>query len=72
MSLYTKVISDLTKCRPEEAPLIEGFLRTVYGTLDNLDRETLRREAKKALSDVRENPRLALDVAKSYGLLRPG
>ena len=69
-SLYCKLIIELTKCEPVEAPLVEGLMRDVYGTLDNLDRRTFGREAKKALKDARENPRLALDVAKSYGLLR--
>ena len=71
MSPYEKTIVALTGCSPEEAPAVEGFLRVVYGTLDALDRPTFRREARKALRDVRANPRLALDVARSFGLIRP-
>jgi hypothetical protein len=70
MSIYTNLIIELTKCESGEAPMVEGFMRAIYGTLDAIDRKTFRREAKKALLDVRENPKLALDVAKSYGLLR--
>lgn len=70
MSLYTKLIVDLTKCTVEEAQLVEGFLRVTYGVLDGLDRATFKREAKKALLDVRVSPDLARDLARSYGLLR--
>lgn len=71
MSIYTQVILAVTKCTPEEAPLVEGFLRVTYGTLDGLDRATFRREGKKALVSVRSDPKLAEDLARSYGLLRP-
>ncbi len=71
MSLYTNLIIELTKCTPEEAPLVEGFMRTTYSTLDGLDRTTFRREAKKSLAAARSNPDLARDVARSYGLIRP-
>jgi hypothetical protein len=70
-SLYERIIIELSKCEPEEAPLVEGFMRSIYGTLDALDRKTFRREAIKALRDVRENPRLALEVAQMHGLIRP-
>ena len=70
MSLYTHLIIDLTKCTPEEAPLVEGFLRVTYSTLDGLDRATFRREGKKCLTAVRADPKLAEDIARSYGLLR--
>lgn len=71
MSLYTNIIVELTKCTPEEAPLVEGFMRVTYGTLDGLDRATFRREAKKALVTARADLDIARDVARSYGLLRP-
>jgi hypothetical protein len=70
MSLYTNLIIELTRCTPREASFVEGFMRTTYGTLDGLDRATFRREAKKSLVAVRENPDLARDVARSYGLIR--
>jgi hypothetical protein len=70
MSLYTHLIIATTGCGPEEAPLVEGFLRVTYGTLDGLDRATFRREGKKCLTSVRANPKLAEDLARSYGLLR--
>ena len=69
-SLYTKIIVEVTACTTEEAPLVEGFLRVTYGTLDGLDRTTFRREGKKALSSVRSDRALAESVARSYGLLR--
>lgn len=71
MSIYTNLIIELTKCTPEEAPLVEGLMRVTYGTLDGLDRATFRREAKKGLATARENLDLARDVARSYGLIRP-
>ncbi len=71
MSLYTQVIIETTECKPEEAPLVEGFLRVTYGTLDALDRKTFRREGKKCLAEVRADPKVAEDVARSYGLIRP-
>lgn len=58
MTYYSKLIIDLIKCSPEEAPLVEGFMRVIYGTLDGLDRKTFGSEAKKALL-----------IAKSYGLI---
>lgn len=70
MNLYTRLILDTTKCTPKEAPLVEGFLRVTYGTLDGLDRRTFSREAKKCLLDVRADLKLAEDIARSYGLLR--
>ena len=70
MSFYTHIIIDLTKCTPEEAPLVEGFLRVTYSTLDGLDRATFRREGRKCLASVRANPKLAEDLARSYGLIR--
>ena len=71
MSLYQNLIIELTKCTPEEAPLVEGFMRVTYSTLDGLDRKTFRREAKKGLETARQDPDLARDVARSYGLIRP-
>lgn len=71
MSLYTNLIIELTKCTPEEAPLVEGLMRVTYSTLDGLDRPTFRREAKKELATARANPDVARDVARSYGLIRP-
>jgi hypothetical protein len=67
MSLYTRIIIDTTKCTPEEAPLVESFLRVTYRTLDGLDLATFRREGKKCLATVRANPKLAEDLARSYG-----
>lgn len=69
-SLYAQIIVETTKCAPEEAPLVEGFLRVTYSTLDGLDRATFRREGKKCLAAVRADPKLAESVARSYGLLR--
>jgi hypothetical protein len=68
---YERLIIEVTKCRTDEAPMVEGLMRDVYGTLDGLDRKTFQREAKKALRDARADPKLALDVANSYGLIRP-
>jgi hypothetical protein len=70
MSLYAKVILATTKCTPEEAPLVEGLLRSTYGTLDSLDRATFAREGKKCLVEVRADLAGATAVAKSYGLIR--
>lgn len=70
MSFYSSLIIELTRCAPEEAPLVEGFMRVTYSTLDGLDRNTFRREAKKALAEARANTNLAQDIARSYGLLR--
>jgi hypothetical protein len=71
VSFYTQVIQTVTQCTPEEAPLVEGFLRVTYGTLDALDRATFRREGKKALVSVRKDPKMAKELAQSYGLLPP-
>ncbi len=71
MNPYTQIIIDTTKCTPEEAPLVEGLLRVTYSTLDALDRKTFRREGKKCLAEVRADPKMAADVARSYGLIRP-
>ena len=70
MSHYAKVIIETTKCTPEEAPLVEGLLRVTYGTLDALDRKTFSREGKKCLIEARSDPKMAQDVARSYGLIR--
>jgi hypothetical protein len=70
MSIYTKLIIELTKCTPEEAPLVEGFMRADYGTLDGLSRLVFSREAKQDLKAVRKYPELALSNAKSYGLVK--
>ncbi len=70
MSIYTKLIVELTKCKETEAPLVEGYLRLIYGTLDGLDRARFKREAKAALKDVRNDPEEARLTAESYGLIR--
>jgi hypothetical protein len=70
MSLYTKTIIELTGCTPEEAPLVEGFMRNTYGVLDGISRATFRREAKECLLVARRHPEAAQDNARSHGLIR--
>jgi hypothetical protein len=70
MSLYTNVIVELTKCTHEEAIVVEALMRANYGTLDGLDRATFRRESKKLLAEVRQNPKLAETIARNYGLIQ--
>jgi hypothetical protein len=70
--MYRALIQELTGCTSEEAPLVEGYLRMDYGTLDHLDRARFRAEAKRCLAEVRVDPRLAREVAQSYGLVGAG
>jgi hypothetical protein len=70
MSYYSRLIVDVTKCAPEEAPLVEGFMRVTYSTLDGLDRRTFTRAAIKGLREARLDRALAESLARSYGLLR--
>lgn len=68
-SMYARMIQELSGCTSEEAPLVEGYLRMDYGTLDHLDRARFRLEVKRCLAEVRTDPRLAREVAQSYGLV---
>ena len=70
MSQYQKTIVELTKCSPEEAPLVEGYLRSIYGTLDGLSRARFGSEARKCLKEARLDPEVATALARSYGLIR--
>ena len=71
MSMYQKVLSETLSVSPERALLVEGYLRLQYGTLDHLSMEDFRREYTSGgiSRSIDEDPALAADLAKSYGLM---
>ncbi|HET7675654.1 MAG TPA: hypothetical protein VFL54_09055 [Gammaproteobacteria bacterium] len=67
MSIYANIFKD---CQPNHDPRhIEAFVRLQYGTLNHLDRETLKREADIAAACIEEGgTENAEALAQSYGL----
>ena len=68
--MYQQMIMKATDCSAEQAPLVEAWMRLDYGTLDGLDPERFRREAKRGLSMVLAAPADSAVLAKSYGLTK--
>jgi len=58
--IYGKLIMEFTGCTREQANKIEERMRDVYRTLDNIDRATFRREAKRAFNAICREERLAV------------
>ena len=48
MRIYRKLIVEATRCSPDDAPVVEEFMREVYRVLDGLDRKTFFYEARRA------------------------
>lgn len=68
-STYAEVLVEVTGCTTEEAPLVEGYLRLDYGSLSNLSREQIRRDAREILPLVRAEPAASRRLAVSFGLV---
>lgn len=65
-SMYAEIFREL---QPRHDPrLIEAVVRLQYGTLDHLDRTTLREEAAVAAEFIEIDPAAAEGLAQSYGL----
>jgi hypothetical protein len=56
LSLYQEMIMKLTDCDAVEAMIVEGYMRDTYHTLDNIDRATFNRAAKKYLKEAKQDP----------------
>lgn len=70
MSNYQEMIVRLTGATVEEAPLVEAMMRLEHGNLDALSNETFKYSAGRRLLEVRDDVKLAREIAKSYGLVR--
>jgi hypothetical protein len=68
-SVYENMILRATGCRPDEAPLVEAYMRAEHATLDSLRAADFRRVAKESYAAVRMAPEVARELAMSYGLI---
>lgn len=66
--MYQKMIVRLIGCTETEARLVEGFMRLEHSTLDGLSQSKFKSEAKIGLDCVRQDPKEAELLAKSFGL----
>ena len=54
--MYTELIMRLAGATAEEAPLVEEGMREMRPTLDGLDRDSFRSEARIVLNALRADP----------------
>lgn len=68
--MYQNLIVELTGCTTAESVGVEAFMRCEFGTLDGINRPKFRQVARQCLRIVQENPVEAVELAKSFGLVR--
>lgn len=65
---YQRRIMEVTGATSKEAPLVEGYMRLDWQTLDGLSPDQFAASARQCLSDARRMPNEAQRVAESFGI----
>jgi len=66
--VYQSMIQKAIACTPEDARLVEAWMRLERGCLDGLDRRTFLREAAAGIACVAADKKASERLAESYGL----